>query len=116
LGDNEEIILEKFVHYINKVYGVSKCVHEIRDGRSRRSIKTAVVAYLLVFAFVLQVSSFREMVYLLQINKTRFLNLLPKGTRLPKIDAIRDIVKGMFLPTVQAMHNKIINKTVENKV
>ena len=116
LGANEKIILEKFVRYINKVYGVARYAHQLRDNKSRRSIKTAVVAYLLLFAFALEVSSFNKMTVLLEYNKKRFHNLFPKGTRLPKIDALRETVKSMWLEDVLAMYDGIIDKAIENKV
>jgi hypothetical protein len=116
LGTNEGLILEKFVRYINKVYEVAKHVHQIRDKRRKRSIKTAVIGYLLIFAFALQVSSFNKMMYLLEQNKSRFRNLLPKSTRIPKVDAVREIVKSMYTEDVQAMYDSIIDKTAENKV
>jgi hypothetical protein len=116
LGTNEGLILEKFVRYINKVYEVAKHVHQIRDKRRKRSIKTAVIGYLLIFAFALQVSSFNKMMYLLEKNKSRFRNLLPKNTRIPKVDAVREIVKSMYTEDVRAMYDSIIEKTVENKV
>jgi hypothetical protein len=102
--------------YINKVYGVAHYVRQIRDKRKRRSIKTSVVSYLLIFAFMFRVSSFNEMKYYMEENKQRFKNLFPKGTRLPKIDAVREIVKKMELSDVRQMFNGIINKAVENKV
>jgi hypothetical protein len=74
------------------------------------------VSYLLIFAFVLQVSSFNRMKYFLEDNKTRFLHLFPKGTRLPKIDAIRETVKSMWLEDVQFMYDGLIAKIIENKV
>ena len=85
------------MRYVNKVYGVAKSVHKIRDGKKRRSIKTGVVAYLLIHAFALQISSFNKMMVHLEVNKRRFQNLLPKGTRIPKIDALRETVKSMEL-------------------
>jgi hypothetical protein len=112
----EEILLEKFVRYINKVFGIAKYAHQIRDGKRRRSIRAGVIGYLLIFAFVLQVSSFNRMKYLLENNKKRFMNLLPKGTRLPKIDAVRETVKTMELEDVRAMYDGTIDKAVENKV
>lgn len=75
-----------------------------------------MVAYLLIFAFVLQVSSFNRMKYLLEDNKLRFLNLLPKGRKLPKIDAVRGIVMHMELTDVRNMFDGIIDKAIENKV
>ena len=74
------------------------------------------MAYLLIFAFVLQVGSFNRMKYFLEDNKKRFLNLLPKGTRLPKIDAIRETVKMMKTEDVRRMYDGIIDTVAENKV
>jgi len=102
--------------YINKVYGVARYARQIRDGRKRRSIKTSVVAYLLIFAFQFRISSFNEMKYYMEENKQRFKNLFPKGTRLPKIDAVREIVKEMVLNDVRSMFDGIIDKAIENKV
>ena len=108
--------MEKFVRYINGVYGVARYLHGIHDGKRRRTIKAGIIGYLLIFSFVLQVSSFNRMKYLLEENKTRFQNLLPKGTRLPKIDAIRETVKTMRLSDIRAMFEGIIDKIAENKV
>ena len=116
LNENDNIILEKFFKYITEVYNVNELVHQIRDSKMRRSVNTAVVGYLLIFAFVLQVSSFNRMQYLLDINKKRFLNLFPKGTRLPKIDALRETVIAMKLDDVRKMYDDIIDKAIENKV
>jgi len=56
------------------------------------------------------------MKYLLEENKARFMNLLPKGKRLPKIDAIRETVKAMELEDVREMYDGQIDKIAENKV
>jgi hypothetical protein len=56
------------------------------------------------------------MKYFLERNKKRFSNLFPRGTRLPKIDAIRDIVKAMELASVRAVFDGITSKAIENKV
>ena len=102
--------------YINEVYHVAYFVRKIRDSRKKIQIKTGVTAYLLIFAFVLRVSSFNRMKYLLEDNKTRFLNLIPYKSRLPKIDAIRESVKQMYLEDVRKLHSNIINKAADNKV
>ena len=88
----------------------------IRDNKRRRTYKTATVGYLLIFAFVLQVSSFNRMKYLLEDNKKRFMNLLPKGKRLPKIDTVRETVKSMEVEDVREMQERLIDKIAENKV
>jgi hypothetical protein len=56
------------------------------------------------------------MKYFIEDNKQRFKNLFPKGTRLPKIDALREIVKEMELEDVQNVHDGIVDKAIENKV
>ena len=104
------------MEYINKVYGVAHYARQIRDGRKRRSIKTNVVSYLLIFGFIFQVSSFNRMKYFIEDNKQRFMNLFPKGTKLPKTDALREIVKEMELEDVQNMHDGVVDKAIKNKV
>ncbi len=108
--------MEKFAKYVNECYGVSKRVKQLRDGKKRRSIKTSVVGYILVFSFVLQVSSFNRIKYLLESNKQRFKNLFPKGTRIPKIDAVRETVKALNIDDVKDMFNGILKDVIENKV
>ena len=56
------------------------------------------------------------MKYLLEDNKKRFMNLLPSGKRLPKIDAIRETVKSMEVEDVREMNDGLIDKIAENKV
>ena len=102
--------------YIHKVYNLGQLVRQIRDKRKRSSIKTHIVAYLLICGFIFQVSSFNRMKYFIEDNKQRFKNLFPKGTRLPKIDALREIVKEMELTDVRAMHERVVDKAIENKV
>jgi hypothetical protein len=106
----------KFMVYISKVYGIGKLVHKIRDGRKRHSIKMSVCAYLLIFAFAFQVSSFNELNFWLERSKRRFQNLFPEATRLPKIDALRDVVKIMQTEDVLEMFDSIISKLTENAV
>jgi hypothetical protein len=109
-------VLEKFIKFANEVYGLAGYAKRIRDNKKRRTIKTGVVVYLLIFSFCLNTSSFHRMRYMLELNRTRFRNLLPKGTRLPKIDAIRETVKAMNMEDVKEMHNGIVDRIVENKV
>lgn len=116
MSTNEEQFLEKFMEYIHKVYGIGGKLREIVDTRNRRTIKTHVVSYLLLFTFVLQVSSFNRMRYLLEDNKRRFQHLIGKKHRIPKIDAIRDIVKQMDQASVQGTSDHIVSKAIENKV
>lgn len=104
------------MEYIHKVYDVGKMIRAITDTRKRKAIKTHVVSYLLFFAFVLQISSFNRMRYFLEDNKRRFQHLIGKKNRIPKIDAIRDVVYHMDQKSVQSMFDHIIDRAIENKV
>ena len=98
------------------MFGLAHHINKIRDERKKRSIKTGVVGYILVFAFVFQISSFNRLKYFMEENKKRFQNILPKGTRIPKIDAVRDIVKSMELSDVQDLQDSVVSKAIENKI
>jgi len=113
---NDNTILKHFMLYANKVYRLGELVHKIHDDRKRRSIKMSTSAYLLIFSFAFRVSSFLEMQYWLEDNKRRFQHLFRKGTRLPKIDALREIVKIMRISDVQNLFDSIVDKIAENKV
>ena len=114
--DNENTILGQFMRYIHKVYRIGEHVHQIKDYRKRRSIKLSTCAYLLIFAFAFRVSSFNEIQFWIEERRTRFGHLFKKGTRLPKIDALRDIVKMMQIEDVQNLFDSVIDKLAENKV
>ena len=88
---------------------------QIRDERKRRSIGMSVCAYLLVFAFAFRKSSFHELEFWLHRKPERFKNLFPKRTRLPKIDALRDVVKIIKTEDVQNMFDGVVDKAIENK-
>ena len=104
------------MYYIHSVYAIGSLLRNIRDTRKRKTIQTHTVSYLLLFAFVLQVSSFNRLKYLLENNKKRFQNLLGRNTRLPKIDAVRDAVASMDYEDIRKAHAQIIDKVIENKV
>ena len=98
------------------MYNLAQNLRNIRDTRKKQTIKTSVVGYVLIFAFVFQISSFNRLKYFMEENKKRFQNILPKGTRIPKIDAVRDIVKAMNTSDVQNVHDCVVNRAIENKV
>ena len=116
MNDNENTILSQFMVYTHKVYKMGELVHKIKDYRKRRSIKLSTCAYMLIFAFSFRVSSFYEMQFWVEESKTRFGHLFRKGTPLPKIDALRDIVKMMRIEDVRNLFDAVIDKLIENKV
>jgi nitrate reductase beta subunit len=50
------------------------------------------------------------------IKDNEFKNILPKGIKLPKIDAIRDALKVINLKSLRQMLKHIITKAGDNKV
>jgi hypothetical protein len=50
------------------------------------------------------------------IKDNEFKNILPKGIKLPKIDAIRDVLKVINLRSLRQMLKHIITKARDNKV
>lgn len=113
---NNETVLSQFMIYIHKVYKIGELVHQIKDSRKRRSIKVSTSAYMLIFAFAFRVSSFNEMQFWVEESKSRFGHLFKKGTHLPKIDALRGIVKMMRIEDVQNLFDSVIDRLIENKV
>ena len=49
------------------------------------------------------------------IKNHEFSQLLPRGTKLPKIDAIKDTLKVMDIGGLNQMNQHIVKKAVENK-
>jgi hypothetical protein len=77
-------------------------------------MQTAI--YSLIVAFAFRVSSFNAFRFQLEDKKGRFSHLFKKGTRLPKIDAMRDIVKRIYVEDVEDLFNSTLKKATENKV
>jgi len=104
------------MEYIHKVYHIGEHIHRIRDERKRRSITMHTAIYSLLIGFAFQVSSFNDLRFQLEDKKGRFSNLFKRGTRLPKIDALRDIVKGIHPEDVEEMFTGVVKTAAENKV
>lgn len=104
------------MYYVNKVYDLRNHVQNIRDFRKRRSIRLSSTVYMLIFAFAFHVSSFNDLRFWLEDQNGRFKHLFKKGTRLPKVDALRDIVKQIEYVDTEAILDSIVSKTAENKI
>lgn len=107
--------LRQLLTYINKVYQVGEKIKTLKDKRVGELIKTEVISYVVLISFILQCSSFNRVQSWIKRNK-RFKNLFPKGTRLPRIDAIRGSLKKYDLCSLNTMHDGIIKTTYKNKV
>jgi hypothetical protein len=107
-------MLKQMLTYFSKVYNLGEKIKGGEDKRIDPEIKTCTISFILLMAFVLQVPSFNRLDH--WIEKKKFNKLLPKKTRLPKIDAIRDSLDKVCLDGILDMHKDIIKTTIKNKV
>jgi hypothetical protein len=106
--------LKKFLGYINNVYNIGGKIKRLKDKRQNRRIPTANIALVVLLGFMLKIRSFNQLDDWLENGD--FKNLVPKKTRLPRIDAIRDSLKVFEIKTVEEMHEKIIEESRNNKL
>ncbi len=113
---NENTILKGFMKYIHEVYKIGEMIRQIRGDRKRRSIKLHTAVYMLLMAFAFRASSLNEIKLWTEESNSRFKHLFKKGMRLPKVDALRDIVKMIHTEDVEKMFDSVVDKLPENKV
>ena len=89
-------------------------MNKLTDGRANPTYSTGQVIMPVLFGFLLRVKSFNELS--LMIKNYEFSHLFPRGTKLPKIDAIRDTLKVMDIDGLKQVNQHIVKTAVENKV
>ena len=109
-----ESYLKQILTYTNKVYDIGEKINTLKDKRLNPQINTATVSFVVLFGFMLQIRSFNRLEH--WVKKNRFKKLLPKGTRIPHIDAIRRTLSQVDLSNVRDMHDHIIKTVVKNKI
>ena len=85
----------KLVRYIKNVYHLDRGLNKLSDGRVNPTYGTGQVILPVLFGFLLRIKSFNELN--LMIKNHEFSKLVPRGTKLPKVDAIRDTLKVIDL-------------------
>ena len=106
--------LAKLVKYIKNVFDIEKGLNNLTDGRKNPTFKTKIVVLPVLFAFILRTRSFNELNNCIVENE--FKNLLPRGCKLPKIDAIRDTLKVIDVSKIRVILKDTVRKARENKV
>ena len=104
----------KLVKYMKNVYHVERGLSKLSDQRVNPTYSTAQVILPVLLGFLLRIRSFNELN--LMIKNHEFSKLLPRGTKLPQVDAIRDTLKVINLDGLKQINQHIIAKAVENKV
>jgi len=104
----------KLVTYMKNVYHLDRGLNKLSDGRVNPTYSTAQVILPVLLGFLLRIKSFNELN--LMIKNNEFSKLVPRGTKLPQIDAIRDTLKVMDIDGLKQINHHIVKKVVENKV
>ncbi len=75
---------------------------------------TGQVILPVLFGFLLRIKSFNELN--LMIKNNEFSKLIPRGTKLPQVDTIRETLKVIDINGLKQINDKIIKKSLKNKV
>jgi len=104
----------KLVKYLKSVYRIDEGLKSLTDDRINPTYQTSHVVSLVLFGFLLRVRSFNELNNLIKGNE--FQKMYLKGTKLPKIDSIRNTLKVLELSGLRMVNKSIVNKAFRNKV
>jgi hypothetical protein len=104
----------KIIKYIKRVFNIDKSLSKLTDQRKNPKYTTAQAVMPVLMGFLMRVRSFNTLNSMIKDNE--FKNILPKGIKLPKIDAIRDALKVINLKSLRQMLKHIITKARDNKV
>lgn len=104
----------KLLNYTKNVFKIEKSLSKLKDGRKNPTYKTAHVVLPVLIGFVIRIRSFNTLNNMMRENE--FVNLLPRGMKLPKIDAIRDALKVVEIEGLRGMLTYQIRKARSNKV
>lgn len=106
--------LKQMLTYINKVYDIGEKINTLKDKRVNSPVKISTISFIVLFGFMLQIGSFNRLEHWLERGK--FKKILPKGTKMPRIDAIRRCLSDFDLEGLNNLHSHIIQTTIKNKV
>ena len=105
--------IQKFIKYIKSVFEFESIVKSQKDFRQKSLIKTGTIFTIVFLGFVLRVQSFNELERL--INEQYFDVVFPKGTKMPSIDQIANVLGVWDLDILSNSFKHIVNKIIKNK-
>lgn len=106
--------LKQLLTYINRVYDIGEKINSLKDKRIKSPVKISTISFVVLFGFMLQIRSFNRLNHWLKKNK--FKKVVPKKTKMPRIDTIRRCLSNFDLDGLKNVHNDIIKITIRNKV
>ncbi|MCB2308721.1 hypothetical protein LGL08_19555 [Clostridium estertheticum] len=106
--------LKQLLTYINKVYHIGEKINTLEAKRIKSPVKVSTITFVVLFGFMLQIRSFNRLNHWLE--KGKFKKVLPKRTRVPRIDAVRRCLSDLDLKGLNNVHTDIVKTTIKNKV
>jgi len=104
----------KLMRYVKNVYHIGRQLAQITDYRLNPSYKTSQIISLVLIGFLLRIKSFNQLNYM--IKSGEFNNIYAQVEKVPKVDAVRNSLKSINLDALCRINEKIIKKSVRNKV
>ena len=106
--------LKQLLTYINKVYDIGEKINTLKDKKVKSPAKISTITFVVLFGFMLQIRSFNRLENWLK--KGKFKKVVPKNTKMPRIDAVRRSLSDFDLDGLKGIHNGIVKTTIKNKV
>lgn len=104
----------KLINYMKNVYKIEDGIGKLKDKRINPKYKTPQIIMPLIIGFLLRIESMNELK--LRLKENEFINVFPRGTKLPKIDTIRDTLKVLEIQGLKSILHHIVKRAVANKV
>ncbi|AWI04823.1 transposase [Clostridium drakei] len=106
--------LKQLLTYINKVYDIGEKINSLKDKIIKSPVKVSTISFVVLFGFMLQIRSFNRLEH--WIEKNKFKKVLPKNTKMLRIDAVRRCLSDFDLDGLKNINKHIIKTTMKNKV
>ena len=105
--------MQKFIRYIKSVFDFKDIVNKQKDSREAHRLKTGTIFTIVFLGFILRIQSFNELEQL--IKEQYFEVFFPKGTAIPSIDQIRNVLAVWDLDILSNTFKHIVDKIIKNK-
>lgn len=106
--------LKQMLTYFSKVYHIGEKINTLEDKRLKSPVNISTITFVVLFGFMLQIRSFNMLNHWLKAGK--FKKVLPKRTKMPRIDAVRRCLSDFDLGGLNNIHSGIIKTTTKNRV
>ena len=104
---NEKLALKKLLTYITSVYKIPQKIKCLSDKRKRKSIPLFNIVMPVLLFLMLQYESFHTVFSAPESMSKRLRNCI--NGKIPKIDAVRDLLSGIDPEEVRKIHEETID-------